>query len=82
MSRISKMRSLLSSETSFPGRSNLPVAMFTERALNKRYVPHPVNPVNPEILIQTVNCNSSPDNVSGGCGGRLPTLSDSRPTET
>ena len=48
MSRISKMRSLLSSETSFPGRSDLPVAMFTGRALAKQCVPNPVNPVNPE----------------------------------
>ena len=31
----------------FPCRSDLPVAMFTGRALNKRCVPHPVNPVNP-----------------------------------
>ena len=55
----------------FLGRSNLPVAMFTERALNKRCVPYPVNPENPA---SDNHCLSSPENVSGGCGGRLLTL--------
>jgi len=32
----------------FLGRSDLPVAMFTGRALAKRCAPNPVNPVNPE----------------------------------
>ena len=32
----------------FPCRSDLPVAIFTGRDLNKRCVPYPVNPVNPE----------------------------------
>ena len=59
------MRSLVSSETLFPCRNDLPVAMFTERALAKRCVPNPANPIILKILIQTVNCNSSPDNVSG-----------------
>ena len=63
----------------FPCRSDLPVAMFTGRALAKRCVPHPVNPVNPDSDNKQPLC---PDNVSGGRGGRLPTLSDSRPTET
>ena len=31
----------------FSARRSLPSAMFTERALAKRCVPHPVNPVNP-----------------------------------
>ena len=47
MSRIFRMRSLLLRETLFP-RSDLPVAMFTGRALNKQCAPYPVNPVNPE----------------------------------
>ena len=47
MSRISKMRGLLLRETLFPCRSDLPVAMFTGRALNKRCVPYPVHPENP-----------------------------------
>ena len=58
----------------FSGMRALPVAMFTGRALNKRCVPYPVHPLILQILLQTVNCNSSPDNVSGGCGGRLQVL--------
>ena len=57
--------------TGFLSRRALLVAMFTGHALTKRCAPHPVHPLILQILIQTVNCNSSPDNVSGSRGGRL-----------
>ena len=72
MSKISKMRSLLSSETSFPvcalSRSRcLPGALWLSDAFLILLIPLIL-----KILIQTVHRSSSPDNVSGvaagGCG--------------
>ena len=79
MSRISKMRRSPVVGNLFSGRRALPRVMFTGRALAKRCAPNPVNPENPDSDNKQPLC---PDNVSGGRGGRLPTLSDSRPTET